>query len=60
MKIKKLRIENCTHTLVIKNPELRTDKQLGTLRVHDRVELLLPDTCIAFGVPFRMQRLTFH
>ena len=58
--VRKLRIENGCRTIVIKNPKMKTDKKLGTLKVHRNVELLLPNTCIAFGSPIHIDEVVLE
>jgi len=58
---RKLRIENGTYTITIKNPVLQSenDRGLKTLKVHDRVELMLQaGKCISFGVPMVVNEVT--
>jgi len=58
---RKLRIENGAYTITIKNPVLRSenDRGLKTLKVHDRVELMLQASkCISFGVPMDVDEVT--
>ena len=57
---RKLRIENGTYTITVKNPvfQSESDRGLKTLKVHDGVELMLQaGMCVTFGVPISVERV---
>ena len=60
MKVRKIRIENGTHSIVVKNPVLKSDKRLKTLKVVDGIELILPGKCIAFGNVMRVNNVRVY
>ena len=59
-KFKKVRIENGSYTITVRNANVALDRRLRTIRVYPAIEVVPPDRCVVFGKVLNLSSITFR